>query len=629
VLSRWGDAIWDLSPQAGEPFKLNFGDGGNRQRGFLDRNNADLLRILVTWRMWGHRAVHSASALRAFYTMARAVVTLCSRNGILASDLTRFPKVAEQIPNIMSPSRRLTDIKEFHGLYAARASIGFVVLDPIALKRWAASPATHERVQTPYIPPRIWTYQVSRLRECLDQFLAHRKQIENCFNFCIDAYVESYGSLQAAVTLGKDGSRGSFDRGRRTGCTHLGEFVETARRFGIEGLLTTWVPNRWGRLIPRMMSTYMNMVVYAGLAYIANFTLQRKEEVATLRASCLIWEDDKKLGRVPIICGETTKTIQDSDARWVASPSVAVAVEVLTVIAHLRMRCDEANPTTAPTALDRSDPYLGSVASEPWGVKTLRRYDIRPPVRCLEAVMKMYPKLLDVDKMRISEADLKIARTMTPNLPEEEFAVGKVWPLAWHQYRRTSAVNMFSSGLISDSSMQQQMKHSSRLMPLYYARGYTRLRLNENVEAAVVTAMYQALTQQIKDAMSERFVSPHSAQRMGQAVVNILKEKDEAKLVNWAKKGKVSYRQNRLGGCLKAGVCEYGGIESIARCAGGDGGKPCVDVLYDREKAPQVQESLALIVREVARLPADSPRYKALSQERLGMENFLNVVEQN
>ncbi|MCL9824244.1 hypothetical protein [Ralstonia solanacearum] len=526
-MSRWGDAIWDLSPQAGKPFNLNFGDGGNGQRSFLDSGNADLLRILVTWRMWGHRAVRSASALRAFYDMARAVVHLCSRNGILASDLMRFPKVVEQVPGVTQATRRLSDINEFHGLYAARAAIGFVVLDPTALKRWAALPSTHERVQTPYIPPRIWTYQVNRLRECLDQFLAHRKQIEDCFNFCIDAYVANYGSLQTAVTMGKDGGRGPFElHRRRTGCIYLGEFAETARRFGVEGLLTTWAPNRSGRLNPQVMSTYMNIVVYAGLAYIANFTLQRKEEVAALRASCLIWEDDKKLGRVPIIRGETTKTIQESDARWVASPSVAVAVEVLTIIAHLRMRCDEASPVTAPTALDRSDPYLGSLASEPWGVRTLRRYDIRPPVRCFVETMKIYPKLFDMDEMRISEADLKIARKLTPNLPEEEFAIGKVWPLAWHQYRRTSAVNMFSSGLISDSSMQQQMKHSSRLMPLYYARGYTRLRLNENVESAVVTAMYQALARQIKDAMSERFVSPHSAQRKEQAVVNILKGKD-------------------------------------------------------------------------------------------------------
>lgn len=76
-----------------------------------------------------------------------------------------------------------------------------------------------------------------------------------------------------------------------------------------------------------------------------------------------------------------------------------------------------------------------------------------------------------------------------------------------------------------------------------------------------------------------------------------------------------------------AGSCEYGGIESIARCAGGDGGKPCADVLYDRARAPQIREGLDLIVKEMTQLPESSPRYRALKKERLGMENFLNVIQ--
>ncbi|WP_439892845.1 hypothetical protein ACS7SF_23235 (plasmid) [Ralstonia sp. 25C] len=621
VLSRWGDAIWNLAPLAGRAFTLNFGDGEDPRRSYLDSRNADLLRVLVTWRMWGPRAVRSIAALLAFHNMARAVVSLCNRNSILASDLARFPKVVEQLPSVMTPSRRLSDIKEFHRLYTARAAVGFVVLDPPALKRWATAPLDQERVQTAYIPPRIWSYQVGRLRECLDQFLAHRDQVVACFNFCIDAYEASLGSLQAAVA-GRDNWKTPFGSGRS-----LGPFSDTARRFGIEELLRTWVPSPSNRLTPRAMSTYMNMVVLAGLAYIANFTLQRKEEVAALRASCLLWETDEKLGRVPVICGETTKTIQDSDARWVASPSVSVAVEAMTVIARLRVRCDEANPKLMLTPLDRVDPYLRSFATEPWGTKKLRRYDLRPPVPPVSEIIETYPRLFDVEKMRISEKDLRIARKLTPNLPENEYAVGKVWPLAWHQYRRTGAVNMFSSGIISDSSMQLQMKHSSRLMPLYYARGYTRLHLNESVEATIVTAMYEALALRIKGAMSERFVPPHPVDRNQHSVVTLLSSKDETKLVNWAKNGKISYRQTRLGGCLKSGPCEYGGVESITHCAGGGGTKPCVDAIFDRTKAPQVKRNLEWLLAEMARLSEDSPRYKALEKERIGMESFLNVVE--
>jgi hypothetical protein len=111
-----------------------------------------------------------------------------------------------------------------------------------------------------------------------------------------------------------------------------------------------------------MLSTYLNGVVSASLLYVANFTLQRKEEVASLRASCLIWEDDSKLGRIPIICGETTKTDHDSDARWVASPSIEAAIKALTAIANLRMVCDRQNPLIAATEMgsNRALEYLNA-----------------------------------------------------------------------------------------------------------------------------------------------------------------------------------------------------------------------------------------------------------------------------
>ncbi|UOO89776.1 hypothetical protein LVJ82_01955 [Vitreoscilla massiliensis] len=52
----------------------------------------------------------------------------------------------------------------------------------------------------------------------------------------------------------------------------------------------------------------------------------------------------------------------------------------------------------------------------------------------------MWPKLFDGKELTITEADLEMANRMTFGLDPEKFAVGKVWPLAWHQLRRTGAV---------------------------------------------------------------------------------------------------------------------------------------------------------------------------------------------
>lgn len=77
---------------------------------------------------------------------------------------------------------------------------------------------------------------------------------------------------------------------------------------------------------------------------------------------------------------------------------------------------------------------------------------------------------------------------------------------------------------------------------------------------------------------------------------------------------------------MKPGVCEYGGIESIARCSGGDGGKPCGDVVYDRQRTREVSRDLERVSEQIANLSQSSPRHQALLDEQRGMENYFDVV---
>jgi hypothetical protein len=622
VVSRWGDPKWHLAPWAGYRMTLNFGDGQARkgkEANPLDAENADLMRMIATWLIWGpHQSVIALNSISAHFYALRPIFTLCSRNSVSAARLMRFSKVFEQVPGIIAPSSYEAALTLLHRLYDARDLLGFTIADPDGLKRLATAAPDHDRVQTPYIPPRIWLYQVTRLRECLIDFHEHREQIEACFQFCLHTYIKRFGSLEAALV--KRGN-GPFNANFSNQKDYPGKFSDVAARFGISDILAKWVDGYQSRPDVRAFSHYLSVVTFAGLAYVCNFTLQRKEEVASLRTSCLLWEEDEKLGRVPIICGETTKTDPDSDARWVASPSVEVAIEALSTIAH---------PVIQPTAADQQDPYLASTATEPWGkgLGSARPYNIRRVTKSVgEMVNGACVMLFDRERMTIKTDDLAVARRLTPNLPEDEFAVGKVWPLAWHQYRRTGAVNMFASGDISDSTMQQQMKHSSRLMPLYYGQNHGRLHLNKEVQATVIMAMYQAQAEMLKVvATGDRFISPHAPDRRETFAVNVLSNKDTKDLIEMAKKGVVAFREHRLGGCMKAGVCEYGGIDSVARCAGGDGDKPCTDVLYDRRKEPQVRADMRRVEVEIKMLPSGHPRSSALLKERQAMENYLNAI---
>ena len=630
VVSRWGEPKWDLTGYAGKPATLNFGDGETKPHLALDPENADLLRMVATWLMWGPRAANAISTVLTSFSRVRQIFSLCSARGISAANLMRFPKVLDSLPGVLPPSKFRDCLALLQRLFDSRELLGFTIVDSQGLKRLAALPDDHDVVQTAYIPPRIWLYQLGRLRECLTEFIEHREQVEACFLFCLEAYRENFGSLPASVAPKKDSKRGPFNiaSSRNPGCTYHGQFAGIAERFGILSLLKRWIEWRDDDLQVRVLSAYMSLVTFSGLAYIGCFTMQRKEEVASLRSSCLVWETDEKLGRVPLICGATTKTDSDSDARWVASPSVDIAVDAVAAIAKLRMQCERVNPLIHPSSADQEDPYLLSGANEPWGlaVGAAQSYDIRQPLLDYDKAVKRYSLLFDVTQMTITAEDLRLALVMTPNLPVDVFAIGKVWPLQWHQGRRTTAVNMFS-GDISEGTMQQQMKHKSRLTPLYYGRNYTSLHLNREVQTAVMSAMYEAQAAAVASAVqSDRFFSPHSEHRKEPLVVQVLSAKDSKALAALAADGKISFRLHRLGGCMKEGVCEYGGIESVSRCAGGDGGKPCTDVLYDRAKEPQVRADLRRMRNEMGMLKSNQPRHSALAAECEAMENFLNAV---
>jgi hypothetical protein len=636
ILALWRDPKWDMSPWAGKPLTLDFGDGPDSRRALpIDSANANLLRLLTTWRIWGPRAVRAANTLNAWFFKIRRIFVLCSQKGILASELTRFPAVLEDLPSVIEPSNFESVITELHRLWDARAELGFVLVDPDGIKRLAGVRPDHETVQTAYIPPRIWTYQVERLRECLGDFLANAQQVEDCFNFCVDAYAHNYGSLCAAMAKS---SRQMEHRlpfaepraehaGTRSGCKYFGQFALTAQRFGVHELLDRWVMVPESGLGLKQLSGYLTLIQYVGLAFIANFSLQRINEAASLRADCLTWEDDPKLGRIPILCGETTKTDPDSDARWPTSPSVELAVVAMSKVSRLRMRCAAANPKVGPSDTDQANPFLLDGAFEPWIGSTPKPYNVRNHTSAYLAVLRQNPKLFDPAQLKITLEDLKIARMLTPNLSSEAgFEVGKAWPLAWHQLRRTGAVNMFASGLLSDSSMQFLMKHASRYMPLYYGRGYTKLRLSEDVEGVVVAAMYEAMANQLLAAMSDRFVSPHGDSRKQAILVNLVVEKDAKKLASAARNGQTTFREIRLGACTNRELCTYGGIESIARCAGGDGDKACADVLFDKTKAPEAEKDQADVDRQLSSVAPDSPRHAALLAEHQGLENYLDVV---
>ena len=449
----------------------------------------------------------------------------------------------------------------------------------------------------------------------------------------MEAYAHNAGSLKFALTLRVGEFRVPFRNKKQTGSvTYHGLFKLTADRFGIKELLERWTGPYSGELGEKhinKLSQYLDLVSKAGLAYLLNFSLMRVEEGYSLRSDCLKIEHDEKFGDMPLLVGETTKTNPDSDARWPVSNSVRLAIDAMKHIAALRMLCARERGDLGITVEDMDNPYLVSYQYEPWSRGKHKPYATRPTEGSYRQLLYSYPLLLDSAQITITKEDLRIARMITPTLDQNVFKVGAAWLFGWHQLRRTGAVNMQSSGLVDDSSLQLQLKHHSRAMTLYYGRNHSRLPLNEETRTLYLKTMIQEQARALSAISGPQFVSPLGEARKA-AIVNFISGKDAAALIKSITRGEVSARSIRAGFCFNARPCPYGGIESITHCLGGDDGKGCPDLLLDVTKAGDINRYEKAVDAQLAVVHPDSPRCRALQSEKRSIEKYhAHVQAQN
>ncbi|ULN81109.1 hypothetical protein HXW87_02715 [Pseudomonas sp. Y5-11] len=640
VVSRFGDSIWDFTPWCRKVTRLNFGDGVlRRDDPGITPDNSRILRLIMFWYLYRPGKRRSARTYVNIFTDLRGLFVFCSIHKVYAVDLVRFPRLLELLPSSLGSFSANQIISTSHDIWDHREELGFYLMDPSSLREYANSVVQPETFQTEYIPPRIWLYQLGRLKHCLEDFLKNAKQIEDCFNFCLDAYAHNAGSLTEACTTELPETRKPFNSknqrltGSNTGAVFPGAFTEIAKRFKVYDLLQRWLTKVDSGGMTTL-STYFTFISLVGTAYLMNYSLMRKDEAFSLRSKCLVEElDELTTENVYILQGATTKTIQDDSARWITSPSAVLAVDALSLIARLRMVTAAANPKIPLTTEDKDNPYLYLRPYEPWRrqVKHLHQpLMIRPTTPSYYALTKAYPKLFDAHELTITKADLEIALMVTPTLDPKIYDVGKPWIFAWHQLRRTGAVNMGASGLVSDASIQYQLKHATRAMSRYYKQGhrYLHFGLNENSRLEFINAMYETIAIEFKQLQSHRFVSPHGERRKSE-ILRIISDKDHKELIAAAKSGKIHYKATLLGGCTNPDPCPFGGVEHVARCGGGDGKAPCNDALFDRTKMPQLQKLLKVVNINLNSAPSESPLRDSLQAQLRGVENAINALETN
>ncbi len=179
---------------------LNFGYGpAKKYVAAIDPANADLLRTVIGWWLYGPNGARGYRGLKTRFDQMRRLFVLCTQEGILASELSHFPARSPE-PVSRRCSRLPGPVSSWHCCTNCTSG-GMRWGSPCWIAQgWHASqrpcPRPPRSSRPPISPPRIWHYQITRLRECLDDFLAHRGQVEECFRFCLAAYRHNSASLQ-------------------------------------------------------------------------------------------------------------------------------------------------------------------------------------------------------------------------------------------------------------------------------------------------------------------------------------------------------------------------------------------------------------------------------------------------
>lgn len=628
VTARFGDDEWDLTPWAGSVLKLNFGKSKRRDGGYIDSENSEIFRILVAFWLYGPNPCKEIRTLKVQYEHCRAIFVHCSEKKILASELYRFPKVIESLAPKISPSQSHRVIALLHNLWEGRETSGVYILDTEGISALLSQLPAHKKSQTAYIPPRIWLYQLSRLRSFLDDFHSHRDAIQNCAEYCLQTYAESAGGLKLACSLQLKKSLRPFisvsDRGRS------GAFYQTAEDFGIAGILEKWAGDIRHHGVT-LLSQYFTMATQVAKAYILNFTLMRIDEAPNLRSDCLKVEVDPVSGdNIYLLKGATSKTVEDDEACWISAPSSELAISVMRIVSAFRIKCAKLNRAITLSDEDLTNPYLELRPYEPW--RRQARFDTNPDVRSAtlnyREFLPKYPKLFDARELIIREEDIQDAVLVTPTLDSNKYVVGEPWPLAWHQLRRTGAVNMSASGIVGDASIQYQLKHVSRAMSRYYGSGYYHLdsNLNQDAQTEYIRARYEMVARKFSLLIAENFVSPHGAKRKEQ-ITQLVSENDHKQLLSAAKNGTIIYREIILGACASPKPCPYGGFDYVAKCGGGDDSPPCRDLLIDVARRSQISKLGDLLRQRLRTVASDTPLHQSITYQLQAVENTIHAID--
>lgn len=624
VVSYFFHDMWDLTPYASRIERLHFEIEQDHEDDALWRANKETWKRVMFWTMYGLRVPVAISSICGMHQAFRYVVKLCTKACIRVDQLKRFPRVYRDLSKV-PPSQWWALRTMLARLEIDRSELGFEILGASELAEIGRKIPRHVHEQTAFIPERIYFYVLNRCEAIIGRYLEKRDEFEKLYRTCSDAYAQARRDFGPTVQIGRLREQQVAGKIVYQGALELyagGSFAQLATALGvletIEDLSST------KRAIgTQQLGSYLTSVALASRIVIAAYSAARDEEHGSLLRHCLEVRDDAVLGRAYLICGKTNKTTRDSRAYWTAAEPAKRAVSAAAAIAMLRASEAKKNPKyrhkVPPNDLlfpRVTDPWIGRTDV----LESLKALNVSAnPRSTLCVVLRGLKRLFDATEMTIRDEDLEQALRMNPDLSRTRFAVGKHWPLAWHQFRRTLVCHAAGAG-VSLASTAWQLKHVGPWMAQHYRNNYFNLKADPDLADEFARTQVEVLLIRTKELAGNDFVP---LAKEGKAVaIRLISTLEEKALKEAAQNRRCSIRDTAAGLCTNPDACPFGGWENVAECV------KCPHGFAMRSKRPLMVKMQSLVQSELLECgKSDVDLAQSLKVQLVAIEELLDVTK--
>lgn len=592
ILSTFGDVTWDLTPYANRNSYIHFAFKTEAGRA-IDEINQVRYKKLILWTIYGWRHPLAVASILLISIHLRKIIVLCIDNKIDIATLSHFPKVYEQLRDILKRSNWQRAATVMRMAFADRQLLGFFILTSDQLNQLEKSIKKYSiQHQTPYIPERILNNIIERCNEVVTRYMHFHNEMEDLYAKCLEIYDRARHEFGYIRNIADK----EFNKKKRISIFeyYIGKnFNDLAIEYGIRGAIMEVFPAK-KKLHIAGLSSYFSHVAFAAQILIAALTGMRNIEHGLLSRNCLKVREDKSLGRVFFISGSTTKTMVDRDANWVTSAMVENAVNAASSIS--KMRITSAIKYSGYTVSDSQKSFLFPPTSEPWIGGTSQKRKFREnsiPIRfgAMRYIMEKCIHLFPENLLKITAEDLDIAIRITPDLDRNRFQIGEPWPLAWHQLRRTFVCNALSAG-VSLSSISWQIKHAGTAMTLHYGANFFCAPIDKRLKKEFEEAQVEFSRIKITELQSEEFVAANRIDK--NTVLRTINSFEGNSFKTAVLDGRIAIKATALGICTNPSPCQFGGWENVAECV------KCAQGLIKKTNRNKIEKMLEIVETDLS-----------------------------